>query len=303
MSFHTGTITTSSTPAADLIALAHTHITAHPAWSHVKDVTISSVVHRVYRCSGAYNAHGSDFHVALYGSTSTNLGMKVFEEFDTGTDQYTNPVQTAAGFSRAVASDGALSGVGVSWTLDASPAALGAEVLVTGTIATVWAVGITNNTLVIAVQGATANHGALIAQVYEEFEELSQFPLVFLRAPLNGAVVQGGYSRQPMRESAAGDTNHFLEDPLALHDTGRRFAPLVGTLGGAVDLFYDAVLGCRIAVLQRGALQTYGKVRGVYRDLALILTPGGVEVGDTVDIRGREFAYVSWQTWFDTDAP
>ncbi len=86
------TVPASASPAAGLVTAIETALAAHASWSFVEEVTQTDV-HRIWKCSGATNVAGIDFHVAFVKpATATSLGVKVFEGWNSGTDRMHRPV-------------------------------------------------------------------------------------------------------------------------------------------------------------------------------------------------------------------
>jgi hypothetical protein len=99
MSFSSGTISGSATPAAALMSALHTAINAHAGWTYIEEVTSGTITTRIYRCNAATNTHGIDFYVGIKRASDASLAVipVVFESWTTGgTGTVAFPVTTTA---------------------------------------------------------------------------------------------------------------------------------------------------------------------------------------------------------------
>lgn len=301
MSYHTGIIQPAPQPASALFSALHPLIAAHPAWFHVKDVTIGAVTYRVYGNNG--NDDGLTFYVVLQTST-TNVAtfqLAASEGFNSNDNTLINPVSNKSTAARPVGPDGEVG--------DNNPAPISGNQNVIGLNSSgnmssevlEWFLGITNNGLVI---GHTNNNIVLVAQLYEQFESVSPFPLMASTLTSSTANSRGTtYSRHPGRENQPASVDHFRGTSAS--PNVNRWSQMSGTVGGDVDNFYGAQIASRVFLDQSGSVEQFGSVRGLVRDVIAANTGSGVEPGDVAVINGDEHRLISIASqglWFNADA-
>lgn len=99
MSFNSGTISGSATPALALMSALHTEIDGHAGWTYIEEVTSGTTTTRVYRSDSAFNTHGANFYLYLRRTddANTSISVALSELWTTGgTGTVTYPVTTAA---------------------------------------------------------------------------------------------------------------------------------------------------------------------------------------------------------------
>jgi len=144
VAYSAGTINSSfGNSGQQMLTAIEEALTAHPAWEFVEGVTVS-FAWRVWRCSGAQNMSGEDFHIALtYGSGV--LMVKVFEGWNTNGKLAQKIVPNDSGV--VPSGDGSYASAGVTLEASGLSTILTPQVNLSTSVATNWNIHVSKSRL------------------------------------------------------------------------------------------------------------------------------------------------------------
>lgn len=285
MAYASGTITSSATPAIDLISLVEAMLTTHAAWTFVEEYTLSTQVSRVWKCDGALNGYGQDFYIILYrltASDATDVTILAAEQYNSTTHLVirgcANPGSTATPepiYNSRYGDTGYAFNYG-NWNIYCTVSASSATFD--------YYIRVTNNSILV-VSSASNGYGigaGLFTPLFPS--QPNEFPLAQFHWGNKGSDNSSSVSRRPSITTSITDAFGIY---YSYATTNSAYETLIGGIADTSDPMYqsDGPVGARFLI--RHTYTTGGSYRGYLSDIMVFSQHTDVSVGDTIQINGE----------------
>lgn len=295
MSYNTGSITSATQPAKDLMDTVGGYIDAHAAWEFVEEVAGTGTnVARVYKCLGTANSFGADFYVALVRTSLTGrVGIVAGETYDSGTKKFGNGatygtavVETGLnyGTARHVANETTMTSntAGYLKAADGGAAASGVAVNTTGFS---FYASVTADRVVLGTLVGSAGT-AVYAGLFDSFHAVpgvEAFPLCV--APAAGGPASTSFTGATTRATGSATGSQTLPWYLTINNW-TPMEPAYGQQAGiSKERISNKFLASRIALYPGNGVSRSGAVMGRLKDdVRMVTMDETIEaVGDTLE--------------------
>ena len=312
MAYTTSTIT-SADPAQAFLDAIEAQFNLHDNWEFVEQVTIATINYRVWRNRGsglanaaANNSFGSDFYIAMYRSSATDLRFKVFESWDAINKKVIRPCKNTSTLTP---------NANYSWgdevngyTLDSASLTYSNTGVALITTGFEYGISVTRNHMWVWTKISTMDCSMGFG-IFESLVSGEPFPLYLSKDGNGFHNFAGGafaWSRHP-GIAIASNVNNFVGYGESL------LGPRLGGVGDAEnDRFHGGgILYAPFTVTAFGSPRSaYGWVRGKLYDTILLNSVGSSRVGDTCVVGGVTYvkflcnsaAIAAIHPWINRDA-
>lgn len=300
MSYATGQITSSSTPATALKDEIETLLTAHAAWTKDDSFTASIYTFEVWKSAGASNSFGTDFYVVMeHTSDADRLFFRAMEEFDNTTDQGRRGCPDNDSFS-VTELDGTRYGDTYAALTDANQ--FNPNVYVDMNVTDFnYFIGVSANAITVST---TDSSSPIQAGLFEPLgSDPNEFPLVLMKfghaSQSNASTVSRRYDVIGAGNVTYGFTTKHSSSTTVDYSCWTRTD---GQVGGTVnDSALGGPMGARALVSHYSIASSAGFTkRGLCYDVLMFDTAGAVDLGDTITVNADTYVYLGQSTWLDT---
>lgn len=321
MSYVTGTVLQSATPAISMRDVLESAMTAHGNWEFVKTLQSGGLDYRVWKNRGVGNGFGSDWYLFLvYSTTGTgNVSYFCAENFNSSTNVFNHPCPLETTASTAPAADFSFGGA-TTYAFTTYLTNAHVETLTLSTTQFDYFIKVCKGHVMINIRVGSTTNGIYVG-LFDTFMVSDPFPLVICNpgnTSASAVPLPGTTSRMP--EVTTSVARQFaIREIATINNTGWTQAAVI--YGGSVglpgstsgDLFAGgSPLGSRILVtpLNFSSPGLYGAIRGLYRDCLYFNTPQAVQPGDTMEIGTDTYVLTGalpstslYGLWMNTEAP
>lgn len=280
MTYSTGNITGSSTPAADLLALIEADLTAHASWTFVKEVP-DTYNRRIWRNDD--NDSGITFYLDMRAHpTSHIIYFTTYEVFDEVNDEATRwaylPNITIYDYS--LAATDAPTDANTPTDVTAMPNDHQITVSCNTTDFT-YGIWVTRNAVVVGTDGTS--YPVFVGTYETLLSHANDYPLALVPLGYGDADGSGSTTRAPgATDFFAGEASTFVLDLMSVTGGITGFGIIDGKVPSGGYARGGQAMGVRLALDASRA--SISEIIGLYHDMLYFQIDTGVEPGDTIDV-------------------